>query len=75
MERNAEKVEKLNSLSGQILDSAIEVHRILGGPGLLEMVYEEALVHELTLRNISIERQKPIPIQVQGLYPEKTFGA
>jgi GxxExxY protein len=66
MERIAEKAEKLNLLSGQILDSAIEVHQILGGPGLLEMVYEEALVHELKLRNISIERQKQIPIQYKG---------
>ncbi len=43
MESNAERIDKLNSLSGQILDSAIEVHRVLGGPGLLEVVYEEAL--------------------------------
>ena len=66
MERNAEKIEVLNSLSGQILDSAIEVHRVLGGPGLLEAVYEEALVHELELRNMTIERQKPISIHYKG---------
>ncbi len=71
MERNAEKAERLNLLSGQILDSAIEVHQILGGPGLLEMVYEEALVHELKLRNISIERQKLIPIQYKGCILKK----
>ncbi len=66
MERNAEKIIKLNSLSGQILDSAIEVHRVLGGPGLLEVIYEEALVHELELRNITIERQRPVPIMYKG---------
>jgi len=66
MESNAEKITRLNSLSGQILDSAIEVHRILGGPGLLEVVYEEALAHELKLRNIAIERQKPVPIMYKG---------
>ena len=66
MERDAEKAEKLNLLSGQILDSAIEVHRIMGGPGLLEGVYEEALVHELKLRNIITMRQKPVPIKYKG---------
>ena len=35
---------KENEISGIILDAAIEVHRVLGGPGLLESVYEEALV-------------------------------
>jgi len=66
MESNAEKIAKLNSLSGQILDSAIEVHRVLGGPGLLEVIYEEALAHELKLRNITIERQRPVPIMYKG---------
>lgn len=32
-----------NEISQLVLDSAIEVHRTLGGPGLLESVYEEAL--------------------------------
>ncbi len=66
MESSAEKIEKLNILSGQILDAAIEVHRTLGGPGLLEVVYEEALVHEFKLRNIATERQKPVPISYKG---------
>lgn len=36
-----------NELSKQIVDAAVEVHRTLGGPGLLESVYEEALAWEL----------------------------
>ncbi|MGB7203706.1 MAG: GxxExxY protein [Pyrinomonadaceae bacterium] len=32
-----------NELSKITVDSAIEVHPSLGGPGLLESVYEEAL--------------------------------
>ncbi|MGB9133546.1 MAG: hypothetical protein WCB90_13205, partial [Methanosarcina sp.] len=36
--------ERLNELSGKILDAAIEVHRILG-PGLLEIVLFSALGH------------------------------
>jgi len=66
MESNAEKSNKLNLLSGQVLDAAIEVHRVLGGPGLLEVVYEEALAHELQLRNIVVERQIPVPITYKG---------
>jgi hypothetical protein len=31
-----------NNVSGQVVDASIEVHRTLGGPGLLESVYEEA---------------------------------
>lgn len=46
-----------NELSKEIIGAAIEVHRHLG-PGLLESAYEEALCHELELRNIQHERQK-----------------
>lgn len=58
--RDAEKIE--NILSEQIIDAAIEVHRTLGGPGLLESLYEEALFHELKLRDISVESQVLIPV-------------
>lgn len=45
-----------------IHDAAVEVHRALGGPGLLESIYESALSHELTLRGLSNQRQLPIPV-------------
>lgn len=51
-----------NSLSEQVLDAAIEVHRTLGGPGLLESLYEDALFHELRLRNIPVLSQVAIPV-------------
>ena len=38
---DAEKTE--NILAAKIIEAAIEVHRTLGGPGLLESLYEEAL--------------------------------
>jgi GxxExxY protein len=38
------------------------VHRTLGGPGLLEGVYEEALAWELTQCGLLAERQKEVPI-------------
>lgn len=43
-----------NEISKIIVDSAIEVHRVLGGPGLLESVYEEAMVFELVQRGLNI---------------------
>jgi GxxExxY protein len=50
-----------NEITHTIIGAAIEVHKHLG-PGLLESAYEECLVHELLLRNLRIERQKPIPV-------------
>jgi len=52
----------VNELSQEIIEAACEVHRNLGGPGLLETVYESALCHELSLRSIVCERQVPIPV-------------
>jgi len=59
-----------NEISKVIVDSAIEVHRTLGGPGLLESVYEEALVEELKGRGMQVERQLSVPI----VYKDKTLG-
>ena len=42
-----------NELSKIIVDAAIEVHRELGGPGLIEDLYEEALAEELRLRGVA----------------------
>jgi GxxExxY protein len=55
-----------NALSKVIIGAAIEVHRQLG-PGLLESAYEECLAHELSLRQIPFERQKPVPIEYKGV--------
>jgi len=49
-----------NDISKHIVDCAIEVHRTLGGPGLLESVYEEAPAWELKQRDLLVERQKEI---------------
>ena len=54
-----------NDLTGQIIGSAIEVHKALG-PGLLESAYEECLCHEFDLRGISYKRQHAISVQYKG---------
>jgi GxxExxY protein len=45
-----------NKLSNIIIGAEIEVHRTLGGPGLLESIYEASLCHELTLHGLKIQR-------------------
>ena len=59
-----------NEISKVIVDSAIEVHRELGGPGLLESVYEEAMMEELLRRGMQVGRQLQVPI----IYKGKTLG-
>jgi GxxExxY protein len=56
---------EVNLLSEAIIGAAIEVHRALG-PGLLERIYEEAMVHELTLRGIRFEQQLPTALEYKG---------
>ncbi len=53
-------------LTEKIIGCAIEVHRQLG-PGLLESAYEECLCHELTLRGVLFERQRPLPVEYKGI--------
>lgn len=55
-----------NEISSVVVDAAIEVHRTLGGPGLLESIYEEALVYELELRGLKVKRQKAVPVVYKG---------
>ena len=55
-----------NEISGQILDAAIEVHKEIGGPGVLESYYETALAYELRSRGLKVETQKTIPIIYKG---------
>jgi hypothetical protein len=43
-----------NEVAAVVVDSAIEVHRTLGGAGLLEAVYEEALVFELGAGGLAV---------------------
>ncbi len=49
----------------QVLDAAFHVHTVLG-PGLLESVYEAAMVIELGKCGLRVEVQKPIPVFYEG---------
>jgi len=56
-----------NKISQVVIAAAIEVQRELGGPGLLEDVYEEALSRELSSSGLYIERQHVLAIHYKGL--------
>ena len=55
-----------DKLSQMIIGAAIELHFTLGCPGLLESVYEEALIYELELGGLTVARQKLVPIQYKN---------
>lgn len=55
-----------NDISKVVVDAAIEVHRTLGGPGLLESIYQEAFCLELTQRGLRVEREKIVPLIYKG---------
>ena len=55
-----------NEISKFIVDAAVEAHREMGGPGLLEDVHEEAMEEELRLRGMLVERQLPVRLTYKG---------
>ena len=65
MQQEDRKTGRFDDGSEQIVGACIEVHRALG-PNLLESVYEACLVHELTLRKLPYERQRPVPVNYKG---------
>jgi len=63
---------QLNRISKIIVEAALAIHTELG-PGLLESVYETAMVHELTLKGLAVKRQCPIPVVIRGTKLEDGF--
>ena len=57
--------ERLNALSAIILDSCMAVHIELG-PGLLESVYEYALLKEFELRGIKAVNRVGLELHYKG---------
>jgi len=56
-----------DEISHTIIGAAIEVHKALGGPGLLEGIYESCLAHELMLRGLQLQRQLAVPVSYKGV--------
>ena len=67
MEQKDQKIGKYEEDgSEQVIGALIEVHRALG-PGLLESAYEACFCHELRLRGLTFERQRPVGVTYKGL--------
>jgi GxxExxY protein len=55
-----------NEIARQTIDAAYKVHRHFG-PGLLESIYEESLIYELTKRGLRVESQVVVPVYYEDL--------
>ncbi len=55
----------VNDISYQIRGAIFSVYNTLG-PGLLECVYEEALIYELQKRGMRVQSQVAVPIVYDG---------
>jgi GxxExxY protein len=64
--------ERFEYLANQIFQASLEVHKTLG-PGLLESVYEFALLKEFQLRDIFVQYQVQVPLIYKGHQTNKEF--
>jgi GxxExxY protein len=63
-----------DELTGRILGAAFRVHTVLG-PGLLELVYEVALTHELRKAGMLVATQVEMPVVYDGIKLDLAFRA
>ena len=63
---------ELERLATIAIDCGFRLHQEVG-PGLLENAYEVLLMHMLTKRGLSVERQKQIPILFDGITIDRGF--
>ena len=54
------------AVTGKIIGCAMAVHRALG-PGFLESVYQNALIHELRKAGLSAEAERPVQVRYDGV--------
>jgi GxxExxY protein len=66
----AGNAENLDGITGAVIDASIKIHRELG-PGLLESVYEVVLARDLARRGFSVERQKTVAFDYDGMHFEE----
>jgi GxxExxY protein len=55
-----------NELANIVIDRGLKIHKQLG-PGLLESIYEECLVYELSKKGLEVQRQVPLPLKHEGI--------
>ena len=57
--------DEMSALTERVIGCAIEVHRVLG-PGLLESIYRECLMMELSGGSMRFECERFVPIDYKG---------
>ena len=60
-------MKELNLITGEVVHTALRIHSKLG-PGLLESVYESILARDLDRKGLTVERQKAISFDFDGLW-------
>ena len=65
------EIERLATIA---VDCGFRVHEGLG-PGLLESVYEAVLAYSLGRRGLAVERQRSVPIRLEGVILDEGFRA
>lgn len=63
-----------NEIAAVVIDIAFKMHR-KWGPGLLERVFEELLVHHLQRLGFDVQQQKPVPFDEDGVFLDAGFRA
>jgi GxxExxY protein len=63
-----------NEVAKIVVDLCVKIHKILG-PGLLESVYEAALMYELKKLGIPAQQQIDIPVEYDHLHLDIGFRA
>jgi len=57
---------EIDDITGVIVDAAVNLHKGLG-PGLLESVYETILARDVERRSLTVERQKIVAFEYDGM--------
>lgn len=65
-------ISELNELTFNLRGAIFTVHKELG-PGLLESIYESALIQELSLLHLTCSRQMAISVYYKGIKQEIGF--
>lgn len=65
---------ELEKIAHDVVHAAMRIHKDLG-PGLFETVYEAILARRLSNLGYKVERQKPIPIVIDGMKIDEGFRA
>lgn len=64
--------EEMYQLMYEVRGAAMEVYNY-SGPGLLESIYEKAMIQELNSRGLSVKSQVPINVNYKGVEIDADF--